>query len=64
MIQKQQSPAVNSPCRNVCTLDAASGLCHGCWRTIDEISLWSSASNADKLSILAAVSRRREALGQ
>lgn len=64
MIQKQQSPTVNSPCSKVCTLDATSGLCLGCWRTLDEISLWSSASNAEKLSILAAVSRRREARGQ
>lgn len=64
MIQDQKPLLATSPCINVCTLDAMSGLCQGCLRTIDEISIWSQASNAEKLSILSAVSRRREALSQ
>ena len=64
MIQDQKQPLATSPCINVCTLDAVNGLCQGCFRTIDEISIWSQASNEEKLNILSAVSRRREALGR
>jgi predicted Fe-S protein YdhL (DUF1289 family) len=62
MIQNQKPLLATSPCINVCTLDAINGLCHGCFRTIDEISIWSRASIDEKLAILSAVSRRREAL--
>ena len=39
--------AVPSPCVGVCRMDAASGYCLGCWRTLDEIAHW-SAANADE----------------
>jgi hypothetical protein len=48
-----------SPCINVCKMDAQSGLCAGCFRTIDEISVWSRIDDAGRLNILAAVARRR-----
>lgn len=64
MIQEQRMPSTASPCINVCTLNAANGLCDGCFRTIDEISIWSRASETEKRNILSAVSRRREALSQ
>lgn len=52
-------PSVPSPCINVCRMDAASGLCLGCFRTLDEIAGWSRADDGERLSILAAVARRR-----
>ena len=48
-----------SPCINICRMDAASGLCVGCFRTIDEITRWSRIDDATRASILAAVARRR-----
>jgi hypothetical protein len=51
---------VPSPCINVCKMDADSGLCSGCFRTIDEIAAWARASDAARLGILAAVARRRQ----
>jgi predicted Fe-S protein YdhL (DUF1289 family) len=48
-----------SPCINVCKMDADGGLCTGCLRTLDEIAAWSRASNAQRLSILDAIERRR-----
>ena len=39
---------VPSPCISVCRMDAATGLCEGCLRTLDEIAAWGSASDADK----------------
>lgn len=50
---------VASPCINVCQMDPVSGLCRGCLRNIDEIALWSRASDADKVRILALVAKRR-----
>jgi predicted Fe-S protein YdhL (DUF1289 family) len=32
--------AVPSPCISVCRMDAETGLCLGCFRTIDEIMVW------------------------
>ena len=52
---------VASPCINVCKMDAPSGLCVGCFRTIDEITVWSRSDDARRLDILAAVAKRRQA---
>ena len=51
---------IASPCINVCKMDEQSGLCSGCFRTIDEIALWSSTDDSRRLGILAAVARRRQ----
>jgi len=42
---------VPSPCISVCRMDAATGLCEGCFRTLDEIAGWGSASEDDKRAI-------------
>lgn len=64
MIQARNQNAAVSPCINVCTLDAANGFCVGCFRTLDEIAVWSRASNDERLNILDAVARRREEFSQ
>ena len=51
---------IASPCINVCKMDEHTRLCSGCFRTIDEIALWSSTDDSRRLSILAAVARRRQ----
>ena len=53
--------SVASPCINLCQMDAATGLCQGCLRTIDEIVGWSGAGDAFKRAVWAEI-RRREAL--
>ena len=50
---------IPSPCINICQMDAPSGLCLGCFRTIDEITLWSRTDDATRARILAAVAERR-----
>lgn len=42
---------VPSPCISVCRMDAATGTCEGCYRTLDEIARWGSASEEEKLAI-------------
>ncbi len=51
---------IASPCINVCKMDAQTSLCTGCFRTLDEITVWSRIDDARRLDILAAVARRRQ----
>lgn len=52
-----------SPCISVCVLDAGTGFCKGCWRTIDEIQVWGALDNAAKLAVLDRLRARRCAAG-
>ena len=58
---KPDQPSVASPCINVCQMDAVTGLCQGCARTLAEIAAWSGINDAEKRGILAAVEQRRAA---
>ncbi len=49
---------VASPCINICRMDAASGYCEGCRRTLEEIAGWSAYSAAQKRAVLAQLSTR------
>ena len=55
--------SVVSPCTNVCRIDRRSGWCEGCRRTVDEITRWPLASDAERSSILdqlpARIPRKR-----
>ncbi|MDE2440886.1 MAG: DUF1289 domain-containing protein [Betaproteobacteria bacterium] len=51
---------VSSPCINVCKMDARSGLCIGCFRTLDEITAWSRSDDITRNEILATVAQRRQ----
>ncbi|MDM4764715.1 DUF1289 domain-containing protein [Pelomonas sp. SE-A7] len=53
---------VASPCINICRMHAASGLCEGCARTIDEIAGWSRMDDAGKRAVWALLPARREHL--
>jgi len=54
---------VASPCTSVCTIDPVSGLCTGCYRTLDEIAGWIDISNEAKRTIIAGLRGRRTRLG-
>jgi len=54
---------VASPCISVCVMDAASGFCIGCWRTLDEIAAWSVLDADAKRAVLAAICERRARAG-
>ena len=42
---------VPSPCVSVCVMNAKTGLCQGCWRTLAEIAGWSGSGDAHKRQI-------------
>jgi predicted Fe-S protein YdhL (DUF1289 family) len=51
--------AVGSPCINVCEMDAQSGYCRGCARTIDEIIAWSQLDDDAKRAVWKQLPARR-----
>jgi len=53
---------LETPCVNICLLDAAAGLCAGCGRTMEEIARWSALSDAERRAIMAALPARKERL--
>lgn len=53
-----QARTVASPCTNVCRIDRRSGWCEGCRRSMDEISRWPHASDAERRAILAQLPGR------
>ena len=50
---------VASPCISVCRLDADTGLCVGCLRTIDEIAAWGALDDDARRAIWTQIARRR-----
>ncbi|WP_232418385.1 DUF1289 domain-containing protein [Methylotenera sp. 1P/1] len=53
---------VASPCIGVCSMDDLSGLCLGCYRTIEEIQAWWDMDDASKQSIIAQADDRASTL--
>lgn len=50
---------IDSPCINICKIDPVTGVCIGCYRTLDEITCWSRADDAERRAILMAIETRR-----
>ena len=50
---------VSSPCTSVCRMDARTGWCEGCLRTLDEIAAWSGFDDADKRRLWLLLGQRR-----
>ncbi len=48
-----------SPCISICKLNQSTGYCDGCFRTEDEIALWPSMSDEDKLNMLNILRQRQ-----
>lgn len=53
------SGGVASPCVDICRMDANTGLCEGCLRTIEEIAGWSSMSIEGKQRVWMLLAARR-----
>ena len=51
--------AIATPCVMVCTVDGASGLCLGCFRTLPEIATWSRMSAEERTKIMGELEGRR-----
>jgi predicted Fe-S protein YdhL (DUF1289 family) len=49
---------VPSPCVSICRMDAATGLCEGCLRTLDEIASWSALDEEGKRAVWEQIGQR------
>ena len=49
---------VPSPCISVCRIDADSGCCDGCLRTLGEIAAWSRLDNDAKRGVWRIIEQR------
>jgi predicted Fe-S protein YdhL (DUF1289 family) len=56
--QPDNSDEVASPCIKLCKIDSESKVCGGCYRTIEEIIIWSKASSDQKRKIWANIAAR------
>jgi uncharacterized protein len=52
---------VPSPCVSICTMNAQTGWCDGCHRTLDEIAQWAELTNPEKRAVLVLVEQRAHA---
>ncbi len=48
-----------SPCISLCKINQETELCEGCWRTLDEIVMWATASEATKQEIWHKIELRK-----
>jgi predicted Fe-S protein YdhL (DUF1289 family) len=49
---------IATPCVKICVVDAESGLCVGCYRTLAEVASWTRLTDADRKRIMAALPAR------
>jgi uncharacterized protein len=50
---------LETPCIDVCEMDASSGLCIGSGRTLDEIAGWADMSPEERRAIMAVLPARK-----
>ena len=55
---------VRSPCTSVCVIDPPTGLCAGCYRTLDEIAGWIGLSTKARRVLVAELTQRRARYGE
>lgn len=52
-------PPIKTPCIKVCVIDGTSGLCLGCYRTLNEVAGWARLSPEIRESLMAELPGRR-----
>lgn len=55
---RQGGAEVPSPCVSVCRMDAASGWCEGCLRTLEEIAAWSALDDDARRAVWRLIEQR------
>ncbi|HEY3299205.1 MAG TPA: DUF1289 domain-containing protein [Methylophilaceae bacterium] len=58
MTDKQVEQIV-SPCVGVCAMNEATGFCHGCYRTIDEIQDWWDMPASKRMQVMGELDGRQ-----
>ena len=50
---------METPCINVCVIDASTGLCAGCARSLEEIAGWAAMTDVERRRIMRDLPARR-----
>jgi uncharacterized protein len=50
---------IATPCIKVCVVDGESGLCLGCYRTLNEVAGWQKLGEDERATIMAELPQRR-----
>ncbi|HZV61644.1 MAG TPA: DUF1289 domain-containing protein [Methylophilaceae bacterium] len=58
-MSSSDQPEIQSPCIGVCTMNEATGLCLGCYRTIQEIREWWDMSPAQRSQLMDVLEERQ-----
>ena len=61
-VPTQSIPTIPSPCIDICRIDASTGWCEGCQRTLDEIAAWGALDDAAKRAVWEQLAQRRAVL--
>lgn len=56
------SDAIESPCILICSIDMATGYCHGCGRTREEIGAWTALSPTERRTIMDTLPARLDTI--
>ena len=51
-----------SPCENICVVDAPSGLCLGCGRSLGEIERWTRYTDGERARVMGELPQRLETM--
>lgn len=50
---------MRSPCQNLCLVEKHGHYCLGCYRTLEEISLWTRYSDEERDAIITTLDARK-----
>ncbi|HEX7757861.1 MAG TPA: DUF1289 domain-containing protein [Caulobacteraceae bacterium] len=50
---------IATPCIKVCVVDGESGLCLGCYRSLQEVAAWQKLDAAQRTAVMAELPSRR-----
>ena len=65
MSPNREEPALpQSPCISVCVIDPPTGLCAGCYRTLEEIAAWIDLGAEERRRVLVALPDRKARYGE
>lgn len=58
LLAKAAVENVPSPCISVCRMSTVTGLCEGCYRTLEELRSWSGADDSLRRTIWSRIEQR------
>jgi predicted Fe-S protein YdhL (DUF1289 family) len=57
-VREGAAQPVPSPCLSICRMDASTGWCEGCFRTLEEIAAWGSLDDDARRALWRLIEQR------